>query len=79
MDRISKFFMQRRTLFWSVMVLIVAVGVLTYFRMPKLEDPAVSVKQASVVILYPGADTKRVEKDVVTVLEEQLRALPDVK
>lgn len=71
--------MQRRTLFWSVMVLIVAIGVLTYFKMPKLEDPAVSVKQASVVILYPGADTKRVEKDVVTVLEEQLRALPDVK
>lgn len=79
MDRISKFFMQRRTLFWSLMALIVAAGVLTYFNMPKLEDPAVSVKQASVVVLYPGADTQRVEKDVVTVLEEQLRALPDVK
>ena len=71
--------MQRRTLFWSLMVLIVAAGVVTYFRMPKLEDPAVSVKQASVVVIYPGADTQRVEKDVVTVLEEQLRALPDVK
>ena len=79
MDRISRFFMQRITLFWSLMLLILAVGVWTYFRMPKLEDPAVSVKQASVVILYPGADTRRVEKDVVTVLEEQLRALPDVK
>lgn len=47
--------------------------------MPKLEDPAVTVKQASVVVLYPGADTKRVEKDVVSVLEEQLRSLPDVR
>ena len=71
--------MQRKTLFWSLMIMIVAVGVLTYLRMPKLEDPAVPVKQASVVVLYPGADTQRVEKDVVTVLEEQLRALPDVK
>ena len=71
--------MQRQTLFWSLMVLIVAAGVLTYIRMPKLEDPAVSVKQASVVVLYPGAETQRVEKDVVTVLEQQLRALPDVK
>ena len=79
MERLAKFFMQRRTLFWSMMVLIVALGILTYIRMPKLEDPAVSVKQASVVVLYPGADTKRVEKDVVTILEEQLRALPDVK
>lgn len=79
MDRISKFFMQRHTLFWSLMVLILAAGVLTYLHMPKLEDPAVSVKQASVVVLYPGADTRRVEKDVVAVLEENLRSLPDVK
>ena len=79
MERVSKFFMQRRTLFWSLMALIVAAGVLAYFRMPKLEDPAVTVKQASVVVLYPGADTQRVEKDVVMIMEEQLRALPDVK
>lgn len=79
MDRVSKFFMNRKTLFWSVMVLIIAVGVLTFIRMPKLEDPAVSVKQASVVVLYPGAETTRVEKDVVSLLEERLRALPDVK
>lgn len=79
MERISNFFMHRRTLFWSLMALIIAMGALTYLRMPKLEDPAVSVKQASVVIIYPGADAQRVEKDVVTVLEEQLRALPDVK
>ena len=79
MEKITKFFMQRRTLFWSAMVLIVAVGILSYLKMPKLEDPAVPVKQASVVVLYPGADTQRVEKDVVTGLEEQLRALPDVK
>lgn len=71
--------MARRTLFWSLMALIIAVGILTYIRMPKLEDPAVTVKQASVVVIYPGADTKRVEKEVVTVLEEQLRSLPDVK
>ena len=79
MEKLSNFFMQRRTLFWSVVVLIIAVGVLTFLRMPKLEDPAVSVKQASVVVLYPGAEATRVEQDVVTVLEEQLRALPDVK
>ena len=79
MERISNFFIKRSTLFWSIVVLIFAAGILTYMRMPKLEDPAVSAKQASVVILYPGAEASRVERDVVTVLEEQLRALPDVK
>ena len=79
MNRLTKFFMERQTLFWSVLFLIIAVGVMAFMAMPKLEDPAVTVKQASVVILYPGADTKRVEKDVVSVMEEQLRSLPDVR
>lgn len=79
MNRLTRFFMARKTLFWSVLFLIIAVGVMAYMTMPKLEDPAVTVKQASVVVLYPGADTKRVEKDVVSVLEEQLRSLPDVR
>ena len=79
MNRLTQFFIERKTLFWSALFLIIAIGVMAYMMMPKLEDPAVTVKQASVVVLYPGADTKRVEKDVVTVIEEQLRALPDVR
>ena len=75
----TRFFMERKTLFWSVMFLILAVGVMAYMQMPKLEDPAVTVKQASVVVIYPGADTKRVERDVVSLIEEQLRSLPDVR
>ena len=79
MNRLTQFFIERKILFWSILFLIIAVGVMAYMVMPKLEDPAVTVKQASVVVLYPGADTKRVEKDVVSVLEEQLRSLPDVR
>ena len=69
MNRLTKFFIERKTLFWSVIFLIIAVGVMAFMTMPKLEDPAVTVKQASVVVIYPGADTKRVEKDVVSVIE----------
>ena len=71
--------MERKTLFWSMLFLIIAVGVMAYISMPKLEDPAVTVKQASVVVIYPGADAQRVEKDAVSVIEEQLRSLPDVR
>lgn len=79
MNRLTQFFMSRKTLFWSVMVFIIAIGVLSYLRMAKLEDPAVTVKQASVVVIYPGADARRVEKEAVAVIEEQLRSLPDVR
>ncbi|MCH5238897.1 MAG: efflux RND transporter permease subunit [Muribaculaceae bacterium] len=79
MERITNFFIRRQTLFWSMLILILLAGVLVFIRMPKLEDPAVTVKQASVVVLYPGANTERVEKDVVKVMEEHLRTLPNVR
>ncbi len=70
--------MQRPTLFWSLMAAIIILGVLSYLRMPKLEDPAVPVKQASIVILYPGADLHTTELEVAVPMEDALRTLPDV-
>lgn len=70
--------MQRTTLFWALMVGIIALGLLSYMRMPKLEDPAVPVKQASVVIIYPGADVHQVELEAALPLEDAIRTLPDV-
>jgi multidrug efflux pump subunit AcrB len=74
-----KFFLERRTLFWSLMAGIIVMGILSYRSMPKLEDPAVAIKQASVIVMYPGADAHRVELDVAQVMEDNLRTLPDVK
>lgn len=79
MDRITKFFMQRRTLFWALMAGILMLGVLSYLRMPKLEDPAIAVKQASVVLIYPGADAHQVEIEAAQPVEDALRTLPDIK
>ena len=79
MTRLTEFFMSRRTLFWSAMAIILLGGILFFLRMPKLEDPAVTVKQASVLIMYPGADAEVIERDVVSLLEDRLRTLPDVR
>ena len=53
---LTEFFVKRPTIFWSLVVGIFLVGIVSYINMPKLEDPAVAVKQASVVLVYPGAD-----------------------
>ncbi|MDE7368535.1 MAG: efflux RND transporter permease subunit, partial [Muribaculaceae bacterium] len=79
MTSLTKFFMKRRTLFWSAIIIILFAGVLFFLRMPKLEDPAIAVKQSTVVIVYPGADSETIERDVVTLLEDQLRTLPNIK
>lgn len=70
--------MNNRTLFWSLMVGIIVAGVISFSAMPKLEDPAVAVKQAVVVVPYPGASAHEVELNVAQLMEDQLRALPNV-
>lgn len=77
--KITKFFIERPTLFWSLMVGIIIAGVLAFIEMPKLEDPAVATKQAMVVAMYPGASAHDVELEVAQLLEDELRNLPDVK
>ena len=79
MTRIAKYFLERPTLFWSLMAAILVMGVLSFKSMPKLEDPAVPIKQASVVVIYPGADAHTVELDVIQMLEDELRTLPDIR
>ena len=52
---LTEFFVKRPIIFWSFVVGVLFMGVFSYNNMPKLEDPAVAVKQASVVLVYPGA------------------------
>ena len=77
--KITRFFMQCPILFWSLMVAILIAGVLSFVQMPKLEDPAVSAKQAMVVVSWPGASAHEMELKVAQLMEDELRALPNVK
>ena len=76
--KLTEFFMRRPMLFWSFMAAILIAGVLSFIQMPKLEDPAVSAKQAMVVVSWPGANAHKMELEVAKMMEDELRALPDV-
>ena len=78
MNKITEYFMKRPVLFWSAVAAILIAGVLSFINMPKLEDPAVSAKQAMVIISYPGASAHEVELNAAIRMEDALRALPDV-
>ncbi len=77
--KLTAFFIKHPTLFWSLMAGILIAGVLAFAQMPKLEDPAVAAKQAMGMIPYPGAGAHEVELKVAQVMEDELRALPNVK
>ena len=78
-EGLTRFFINQPLLFWSAVVASILAGVFCFMQMPKLEDPAVAVKQASVVVVYPGATAHQVELKAVQVLEDNLRTLPDIE
>ena len=77
--RITQFFLKRPTLFWGFVIGILAAGIICFLQTPKLEDPAVAVKQAMVVVPYPGATAHEVELKVAMPLEDVFRTLPEVR
>lgn len=77
--KVTEYFIKRPVLFWSLMVSILVGGILSFIQMPKMEDPVVTMKQAMVAVVYPGASAHEVELKVAQPIEDELRALPDVK
>lgn len=78
MDKLTQFFMSRRTLFWSLIAMLAIAGVACFMMMPKLEDPAIKAKMATVVVPYPGGSAYEVEQNVAKRVEDQLYTLPDI-
>lgn len=76
---ITDFFLKKKTLFWSLIVAIVVGGIYAYIKMPKLEDPLIAVKQAVVIVPYPGASAHEVELEVTEIMETELRTISNVR
>ncbi|MCF0205408.1 MAG: efflux RND transporter permease subunit, partial [Muribaculaceae bacterium] len=74
-----EYLVSRTTLMWSLIVGVLIAGVLAFLQMAKLEDPAVPVKQAIVVVVRPGATVHEMELQVAIPAEDILRTLPDVR
>lgn len=53
-------------------------GILSYYVLPKFEDPEIKVRQALVIGVYPGASAHEVELQLVDPLEKAIRQLPDI-
>ncbi len=59
--------------------LLVVIGIGALINMPRSEDPRITVRQAIVFALYPGADELQVEKQVTDKLEQYLFSFEEIK
>ena len=61
-----------------MMLLLTALGVVSFLTMPRSEDPLVEFSGGNVVVVYPGVSPEDLEQLVVDPLEEELNELEDI-
>ena len=75
---ISKWALNRGVLIHAFVAVLIIGGLWAFTQMPKLEDPAIRVKQALVVATYPGASAHQVELELTDPIEKSIRQMPDI-
>ncbi|WP_274620262.1 efflux RND transporter permease subunit [Colwellia maritima] len=63
----------------TVVVLLVLVGIVSYFHMPRSEDPQFDIPITLIEVIYPGASPTDIETLVVDPLEEEFADIENIK
>ena len=74
----TEYALKNKALVYFFVFVLVVGGIYSFFTMSKLEDPAITVKQAMVVTTFPGASAWQVELEVTDVLEKSIRSMGDL-
>ena len=76
---LARLAIENRAVTYFAIFLIVTGGIVSFFSLGQLEDPAFTVKTAVVVTSYPGASPEQVELEVTDRIELALQELKQLK
>jgi multidrug efflux pump subunit AcrB len=77
--RIAEFAVRRYQFTVVLFLMLAALGVASWTRIPRSEDPVFPIPVMNVIAVYPGATPEDMEQLVVDKIETRLRALERVK
>lgn len=72
-------FYQNHVLANLLFVLVLVMGALSYFSLPREQDPSINFNWIQVTTIFPGASAEDVEKLVTDPIEDALRKISDVR
>lgn len=72
---LSALAVRERSITLFVLLLISAAGVLAFFQLGRAEDPPFTIKQMTVVTVWPGATAQEMQDQVAEPLEKRLQEL----
>ena len=78
MRSIAEYALTNKALIKLFIAFLVIGGLWSFYSMSKMEDPEITVKQALVMTVYPGADAHQVEFEVSDKLEKAIRQMGDI-
>ena len=76
---IARFAVEKFQFTLVVFALLIAIGIFSFQKIPRAEDPAFPIPVVSVVAVYPGADPGDMESLITDPLEDAISELDDVK
>jgi multidrug efflux pump subunit AcrB len=76
---IAEIAIKKSVVTWTIAVILLGVGALSFTTLPRLEDPEFTIKDAIIVTPYPGASAAEVEEEVSDVIERAVQQLGQLK
>ncbi|WP_312109449.1 efflux RND transporter permease subunit [Brevibacillus reuszeri] len=70
-----EYIVRKRKITLLFFTMVVLVGFMSFFQLPKQESPDIIVNMAIVTTIYPGASPEKVEQTVTKKLEEKINEL----
>jgi multidrug efflux pump subunit AcrB len=66
-----------RTVIMTLLLVIIG-GTAAFVRLPKLEDPLITIREALVYAKYPGMTVEQVERLITRPIEEKIRSMGEI-
>ncbi len=69
------YFINRPIFAWVIAIIIMLAGILSVFKLPVSQYPAIALPEISIDAFYPGASAKTIEDTVSQVIEQKMNGI----
>lgn len=76
---IAEYAIRKSVITWAIAIILLGAGYMSFQKLPRLEDPEFTIKEAVVLTPYPGASATEVEEEVTDVIEKAAQQLGQLK
>lgn len=79
MEFLTRFGIDKSRMTMLIIFGLLVQGLLVYVSLPKREDPAITIRSATVTVQFPGMSPARMEEVIVTPLERKAREIGEIE